>query len=60
MELEYKIKILGYFIPTILAEVTEKEFKEKEWDFVYGENELTKDYKKVIKQFKRYVRYKNI
>ena len=35
MELEYRIKILGYFLPTVLAEVTEKEFKEKEWDFIY-------------------------
>jgi hypothetical protein len=60
MELEYKIKILGYFFSTVLTEVTDKEFKEKEWDFVYGENELTKDYKKVIKQFKRYVRHKEI
>ena len=60
MELEYRIKILGYFLPTVLVEVTEKEFKEKEWDFIYGENELTKDYKKVIKKFKRYVRHENI
>ena len=60
MELEYKIKILGMFIPSILAEVTEKEFKEKEWDFIYGENEITDNYKKAIKQLRRYVRYKNI
>jgi|TARA_R100000742_G_C4252936_1_gene71075 hypothetical protein len=60
MELEYKIKILGYFLPTVLAEVTEKEFKEKEWDFIYGENEITDNYKKAIKQLRRYVRYKNI
>ena len=60
MELEYKIQILGAFIPSILLEVTEKEFKEKEWDFIYGKNELTKDYKKVIKKFKRYVRHENI
>ena len=60
MELEYKIKILGYFFSTVLTEVADKEFKEKEWNFVYGENELTKDYKKVIKQFKRYVRHKEI
>ena len=60
MELEDRIRILGFFVTTVLSEVTVKEFTDPEWDFIYGENEITDNYKKAIKQLKRYVRYKEV
>ena len=53
MELENKIKLSGFYIISVLGNVTQKEFYGREWDFVYGQNELTNDYNKTIKQFKR-------
>jgi hypothetical protein len=53
MELENKIKLSGFYIISVLGNVTQKEFYGKEWNFVYGQNELTNDYNKTIKQFKR-------
>tara|TARA_R100000963_G_C4548514_1_gene42486 strand:+ start:223 stop:393 length:171 start_codon:yes stop_codon:yes gene_type:complete len=53
MELEKEIQILGFFVTTVLSQVTQKEFKDKDWDFIYGADEYTRDYKKVKKQFKR-------
>ncbi len=53
MELETKIQLSGFYIIAVLGNVTKKEFYGKEWNFVYGQNELTNDYDKTIKQFKR-------
>jgi|TARA_R110002012_G_scaffold37417_4_gene104834 hypothetical protein len=52
MELK-DVKILGSMIPKVLKVVTKYELPEKEFNFVYGQEEYTKDLKKVIKQFKR-------
>lgn len=53
MELEKQINILGFFVVVVLGHVTEEEFEGKEWDFIYGIDEHTKDYKKIKKQLKR-------
>tara|TARA_R100000742_G_C4180440_1_gene15753 strand:- start:298 stop:486 length:189 start_codon:yes stop_codon:yes gene_type:complete len=52
MELK-DIKILGSIIPRVLKFVTKHELEDSELDFVYGQEEYTKDLKKVKKQFKR-------
>tara|TARA_R100000781_G_scaffold92631_3_gene57460 strand:- start:95 stop:271 length:177 start_codon:yes stop_codon:yes gene_type:complete len=52
MELK-DIKILGSIIPGVLKTVTKYELPEKEFDFVYGKEEYTTDFKKLKKQFKR-------
>jgi|TARA_R110001583_G_scaffold164477_2_gene316987 hypothetical protein len=52
MELK-DVKILGSIIPKVLKLVTKHELKDSEFDFVYGQEEYTKDLKKVKKQFKR-------
>ena len=52
MELK-DVKILGSMIPNVLKIVTKYELPEKEFDFVFGQEEYTTDLKKVIKQFKR-------
>ena len=52
MELK-DIKILGNIIPRVLKLVTKYELQGSEFDFVYGQEEYTKDLKKVKKQFKR-------
>jgi len=53
MELETKINLSGFYIIAILSNVTQKEFYGKEWNFVYGQNELTDDMKLITKQLKR-------
>tara|TARA_R100000773_G_C4180167_1_gene90236 strand:+ start:93 stop:284 length:192 start_codon:yes stop_codon:yes gene_type:complete len=55
MELE-KVNIIGSMIPKVLKIITKQELNYKEFDFVYGQEEYTKDYKKVKKQFKRQLR----
>jgi hypothetical protein len=55
MELKH-FKIIGKMIPLILKTVTKYELKDSEFDFVYGQEEYTKDLKKVKKQFKRQLR----
>jgi len=55
MELE-KVNIIGSMIPKVLKIITKQELDYKEFDFVYGQEEYTKDYKKVKKQFKRQLR----
>lgn len=52
MELE-KINISAKMIPQIIQLVNKVEFDVKELYFIYGQEEYTKDYKKVKKQFKR-------
>jgi hypothetical protein len=52
MELK-DIKILGSIIPRVLNIVTKHDLKDREFDFVYGQEEYTKDFKKLKKQFKR-------
>ena len=52
MELK-DIKTLGSIIPSVLKLVTKYELSEKEFDFVYGQEEHTTDFKKLKKQFKR-------
>ena len=52
MELK-DIKTLGSIIPSVLKLVTKYELSEKEFDFVYGQEEYTTDFKKLKKQFKR-------
>ena len=52
MELE-KVNIIGGIIPKVLKIITKQELDYIEFDFVYGQEEYTKDYKKVKKQFKR-------
>jgi len=55
MELE-KVNIIGSMIPKVLKIITKQELDYKEFEFVYGQEEYTKDYKKVKKQFKRQLR----
>ena len=52
MRLEH-IKILGSIIPGVLKTVTKYELSGKEFEFVYGQEEYTTDFKKLKKQFKR-------
>jgi|TARA_R110000824_G_scaffold103356_2_gene245507 hypothetical protein len=52
MELK-DIKILGSIIPGVLKIVTKQDLPEKDFDFVYGQEEYTTDFKKLKKQFKR-------
>ena len=52
MELKH-IKILGSIIPSVLKTVTKYELSGKEFEFVYGQEEYTTDFKKLKKQFKR-------
>ena len=52
MELK-DIEILGNIIPRVLKLVTKHELEDSELDFVYGQEEYTKDLNKVKKQFKR-------
>ena len=52
MELK-DVKILGSMIPKVLKVVTKYELPEKEFNFVYGQEEYTKDFKKIKKQFRR-------
>jgi hypothetical protein len=54
MELEKEIQILGFFVTTVLSQVTQKEFEDKDWDFIYGIDEYNeKDLAKNLKQLKR-------
>jgi hypothetical protein len=48
-----EIKTIGKIIPLVLSAVTKNKLEDKELDFVYGQEEYTKDLKKVKKQFKR-------
>ena len=52
MELKH-IKTLGSIIPGVLKTVTKYELSGKEFEFVYGQEEYTTDFKKLKKQFKR-------
>jgi len=52
MELK-DIKIIGKIIPRALKLVTKYELQDSEFDFVYGQEEYTKDFKKIKKQFRR-------
>ena len=52
MELK-DVKIIGSMIPKVLKVVTKYELPEKEFNFVYGQEEYTKDFKKIKKQFRR-------
>ena len=52
MELK-DVKILGGMIPKVLKVVTKYDLPEKEFNFVYGQEEYTKDFKKIKKQFRR-------
>ena len=45
MEREHRIRILGFFVTTVLSEVTVKEFTDREWDFIYGSQEYNNDLK---------------
>jgi len=49
MELKETAKI----VPLVLRMISKQEFENKELYFVYGQEEYTKDLKKVKKQFKR-------
>ena len=51
--MELKLKLMGMFIPKVLQVVTKIELSGKEFDFVYGIDEYSKDYKTLKKQFKR-------
>jgi len=53
MELKKQIDALGNFIPLVLKYVTKMEFKEKEWDFIYGSQEYNRSIKKHLKQLQR-------
>lgn len=52
MELK-DVKIIGSMIPKVLKVVTKYDLPEKEFNFVYGQEEYTKDFKKIKKQFRR-------
>ena len=52
MELK-EVKTIGKLIPVMLKVFTTREFSDSDFYFVYGQEEYTKDLKKVIKQFKR-------
>jgi len=52
MELK-EMKTKGKMIPIVLSVITKQELPGKEYYFIYGQQEYTKDYKKVKKQFKR-------
>ena len=52
MELK-DIEILGKVIPRVLKLVTKYELEDSDFDFVYGQEEYTKDFKKIKKQFRR-------
>ena len=49
MELKH-IKILGSIIPGVLKTVTKYELSGKEFEFVYGQEEYTTDFKKLPKR----------
>ena len=51
MELK-DIKILGELIPRVLKLVTNYELEDSEFDFVYGQEEYTKDLSKVKNNLK--------
>ena len=53
MELKYKIDIQGFYLAAVLKVITLVEFKEEDYDFLYGVDEYAADYKKIKKQFKR-------
>jgi translation initiation factor 1 (eIF-1/SUI1) len=55
MELK-EINIAANMIPLVLKIISQHEFKGKEFHFVYGQEEYTKDFKKVKKQLKRALR----
>ena len=52
MELK-DINTIGKMIPLVLKTVTKYNLPEKEFDFAFGQEEYTKDFKKLKKQFKR-------
>jgi hypothetical protein len=53
MELKNKIEIMLEWIPTCLSIITKYEIYEKEFDFIYGQQEETKDIKKIKHKLKR-------
>tara|TARA_R100001594_G_scaffold42059_1_gene74106 strand:- start:2451 stop:2621 length:171 start_codon:yes stop_codon:yes gene_type:complete len=52
MELK-EMNLKGQMIPIVLSIITKKELPGKEYHFLYGQSEYTRNLKKVIKQFKR-------
>jgi hypothetical protein len=57
MELK-DIKILGSIIPRVLNIVTKHDLKDREFDFVYGQEEYTKDFKKLKNYGEKTNRYR--
>lgn len=48
-----ELKEIAKIMPLVLRMISKQEFEDKELYFVYGQEEYTKDLKKVKKQFKR-------
>ena len=53
MELKEDINIKGFYLTAILKIVSNINFEDKDYDFVYGIDEYTEDISKIKKQFKR-------
>ncbi len=53
MELKEEINIKGLYLTAILKIVSNINFEDKDYDFVYGIDEYTEDITKIKKQFKR-------
>jgi hypothetical protein len=53
MELKREINLKGLSIIFILKTISSINLKDKDFDFLYGIDEYTEDYKKIKKQFKR-------
>tara|TARA_R100000655_G_scaffold55966_3_gene94105 strand:+ start:2542 stop:2724 length:183 start_codon:yes stop_codon:yes gene_type:complete len=58
MELKEDINIKGFYLTAILKIVSNINFEDKDYDFVYGIDEYTEDISKIKKQFKRLWRNK--
>ena len=58
MELKEDIIIKGFYLTAILKIVSNINFEDKDYDFVYGIDEYTEDISKIKKQFKRLWRNK--
>tara|TARA_A100000171_G_C2046560_1_gene103086 strand:- start:326 stop:505 length:180 start_codon:yes stop_codon:yes gene_type:complete len=48
-----ELKKYAKMIPLVLKVISNNELEDEQLNFVYGQEEYTKDYKKVKKQFKR-------
>tara|TARA_R110002012_G_scaffold81287_1_gene205723 strand:- start:598 stop:780 length:183 start_codon:yes stop_codon:yes gene_type:complete len=51
--MELNIKKYAQMIPLVLKVISNNELQDEQLDFVYGQEEYTKDLTKVKKQFKR-------